>query len=294
MPNRCFYDVKAPITANSTIAAVSVRRMRAPSHTNAAPQCFGELRFGVSEAALGPDDDEYASRSRQRRRQPLAQRHVRRHLPGKQHGSVLARSVRLEPRTRSALRSAERRVARSAGRQSARAAANARASPLRRRARRCARNRTEETPRRPAPYTSRSRTPCAVPWEPPAPRRRRARVAPLSARALESVARTADSTASIAATNVYRGRIDHLDAVAGAQTQHVRDLVRIATADHDDTANLATALDEEPASRGHYSGRNASFTRSKNVRSSTASPPARAYSSRRSRWRLLSLVGTAT
>ena len=64
MPNRCFYDAKAPITANSTIAAVSVRRMRAPSHTNAAPAALGELRFGVREAALGPDDDEHAPRTR--------------------------------------------------------------------------------------------------------------------------------------------------------------------------------------------------------------------------------------
>ena len=72
-----------------------------------------------------------------------------------------------------------------------------------------------------------------------------------------------------------RRRVDHHDAIADAQSQDVCNLMGVGSADLDDSANFLRALDEESARRNH-SGRNASFTRSKKLRSSISSPPASA------------------
>ena len=91
------------------------------------------------------------------------------------------------------------------------------------------------------------------------------------------------------------GRIDDVDAVAGASAQHGRDLARIIGGKRDALAERVDAFDEKAiAQRRHrYSALNASLTRSKNERSPSSSASARAYSSSNSRSRLPSLRGTA-
>jgi len=88
------------------------------------------------------------------------------------------------------------------------------------------------------------------------------------------------------------GRIADFDRVAVSLPQNDDDLPRVRSLEGDQLAFAMNAIDEETRDRAQ--GENASFTRSRNERSSNWSPPSRANSSSSSRSRRESLVGTTT